>query len=234
MFELFSGIGAPRSALINRAIPYESKGWSEVDKFAIRSYELLYNDTDNYGDIKKLKSIPRDLDLLFHGSPCQDFSRAGKGKGGELGSGTRSSLLWHTVRLAKDARPKVVIWENVLGLLQKKHKPTFDKYLKYMTKLGYTNSYHVYKGTDFNVPQTRDRVYVVSTLKQQEFEWPEPIPLTTRLIDVMEPIVDAKFYLTQRKLESIIFTDKMNDTIRDNAIGYHLGSRELKSGGGNT
>lgn len=84
IFELFAGIGSPRKALTNLGIDYESVGYSEIDSNAVKSYCAVHNDKEenNYGDISKIEKLPLGIDLLFHGSPCQDFSMAGTNGGG--------------------------------------------------------------------------------------------------------------------------------------------------------
>ena len=89
--ELFSGIGAFRKALINLDIPHEIVGISEVDKFAIKSYQAMYGETRNYGDISKVERLDY-ADLWTYGFPCQDVSLAGK-KQGMIKGKTRSGLL---------------------------------------------------------------------------------------------------------------------------------------------
>jgi DNA (cytosine-5)-methyltransferase 1 len=120
---LFSGVGAFESALKKAGIDYELLGFSEIDKFAIKSYCEIHGVRNelNLGDISRIDIdiLPKDIDLITHGSPCQDFSIAGTGKGGDKGSGTRSSLMWNTVEIVKHCRPKVIIWENVKNLLSK-------------------------------------------------------------------------------------------------------------------
>lgn len=108
LFELFAGIGAPRKALEYMGYEIESLGYSEINKNAIEAYCELFNDTpnNNWGDITKIEKLPNDIDILFHGSPCQDFSVLGKKAGGDEGTGTRSSLMYETVRLVKDSKLK--------------------------------------------------------------------------------------------------------------------------------
>lgn len=94
VIELFSGIGSQRQALKNLNIDHEVVAISEVDQFAIKSYNLIHGETFNLGDITKVKveDIPQ-ADLLTYSFPCQDISIAGNGLGAEENSGTRSSLL---------------------------------------------------------------------------------------------------------------------------------------------
>lgn len=113
-------------------------------------------------------------DILVHGSPCQDFSRAGIRLGGKDEDKTRSSLMWETLRIIENMgkwKPKVVIWENVKGVLDKDMVHSFNKYLTRMVELGYTNSFEVLSAMDFGIPQRRDRIFTISTLSSRPFNF---------------------------------------------------------------
>ena len=142
----------------------------------------------------------------MHGSPCQDFSVAGKQAGGDMGSGTRSSLMYETIRIVGKIRPKYVVWENVKNLLSKKHKHNFDAYIETMNILGY-NSYHqVLDAKDYGTPQHRERVYTISIRKDIDngsFNFPEKEELKLRLKDMLEEEVDEKYYLKDKQVERI-------------------------------
>lgn len=145
VIELFSGIGAFRKALERLNIEHEVIGISEIDKFAIQSYNAIYGDTYNFGDISKIDKLPY-CDLLTYGFPCQDISVAGLQKGIE--KGTRSGLLYEVQRLLKEYKnnnelPKYLIMENVKNLVGKKFKTKFDEWLDYLESLGYTNYWKV-------------------------------------------------------------------------------------------
>lgn len=102
------------------------------------------------------------------------LSRRAQTGGGVKGSGTASSLMWETVRIIEemgDRRPRVVIWENVKGVLAKKMRPTFNEYLSAMEALGYTNSFEVLNARDFGLPQNRERVFTVSMLGDEKFDF---------------------------------------------------------------
>ena len=143
LLSLFSGIGAYEQAFKNKGYEIDLVGFSEINKFAVQSYRNIYGVSEDkcLGDITKIdiSSLPTDIDSITHGSPCQDFSIAGLQKGGDKGTGTRSSLMWATVDIVTHCRPKVVLWENVKNLLSKKHRHNFDGYLEAMDKLGYSN-----------------------------------------------------------------------------------------------
>lgn len=167
VLELFAGIGAPRKALIRGGYNFEIVDAIEIDKYAVKSYNAMYNDNIEVKDICEYypkKEDVGEIDLLFHGSPCQDFSLAGKQAGGDKDSGTRSSLMYETIRIVEKLKPKYVVWENVKNLLSKKHRHNFDAYLETMTQLGYTNYYQVLNAKDYGIPQNRERVFTISIL----------------------------------------------------------------------
>ncbi len=206
VLELFAGIGACSKALTNLGIEHEIVDAVEIDKYAIKSFNAIHGTNFEPQDITKWdKDI--ECDLIMHGSPCQDFSVAGLGKGGDKGSGTRSSLMYETLRIVEKLKPKYVIWENVKNLLSKKHRHNFDAYLQAMGDLGYHSTYKVLNAKDYGIPQNRERVFTVSVRKDLEaefmaFEFPEPIELKTKLKDILEPVVDEKFYLSDEQVAS--------------------------------
>jgi len=113
-------------------------------------------------------------DILIHGSPCQDFSIAGKQQGADEGSETRSSLMWETLNIIEQMgvwKPRIVIWENVKNVLSKHMIHNFNNYLKKMEQLGYTNSFEILNAIDFGLPQKRERVFTVSYLNGTTFDF---------------------------------------------------------------
>lgn len=207
VFEAFAGIGAQRKALENLEIEHEVVAISEIDKYAIKSYEAIYGETLNLGDITKIKveDIP-EHDLFTYSFPCQDISLAGKQRGLDKNSETRSSLLWECERIIKYCRPKYLLLENVKNLVSKKHKPNFDKWLEILDNLGYENYWQVLNAKDYGVAQKRERVFVVSIRKdlQQEFKFPKKQELTKCLKDYLDDSVDEKYYLSLDKINKII------------------------------
>lgn len=201
VLELFAGIGACSKALTNLGIEHEIVDAVEIDKFAVQSFNAIHGTNFEPQDITKWdKDI--ECDLIMHGSPCQDFSVAGRGAGGDKDSGTRSSLMYETLRIVEKLKPKYVIWENVKNLLSKKHRHNFDAYIEAMDRLGYVSKYQVLNAKDYGVPQNRERVFTVSILGGGDFEFPEKQELTVRLKDVLETEVDEKFYLTDKQVAS--------------------------------
>lgn len=199
VLELFAGIGACSKALTNLGIGHEIVDAVEIDKYAIKSFNAIHNTNFEPQDITKWdKDI--ECDLIIHGSPCQDYSIAGLQAGGDKDSGTRSSLMYESVRIIEKLRPKYVIWENVKNLLSKKHRHNFDAYLKTMEKLGYKNYYQVLNAKHYGVPQNRERVFTVSILGGDNYSFPEPVPLDKKLKDVLEKEVDEKYYLSEKAM----------------------------------
>lgn len=171
VLSLFSGIGAFEKALENIGIDFDLVGFSEIDKYAVKSYCAIHNISEekNFGDITKINvdELPNDIDLLVHGSPCTDYSLAGKNLGGDKGSGTRSSLMWYSVDIIKQKLPKVVVWENVSNVLSERHIHNFEKYMSDLTELGYKHRYIVLNSKYFGVPQNRERLFCVSILNRE-------------------------------------------------------------------
>ena len=205
VLELFGGIGACSKALENLGIDYEIADYVEIDKYAVKSFNAIHNTNFEPQDICKWnKDI--EVDLIMHGSPCQDFSLAGKQAGGDKNSGTRSSLMYETIRIVEKLKPKYVIWENVKNLLSKKHRHNFDAYLEAMEQLGYTNYYQVLNAKDYGIPQNRERVFTVSILDKQteenenfrvivkDYEFSPKQEFKLKLKDMLEDIVDDYYY----------------------------------------
>ena len=171
ILELFGGIGACSKALKNLGIDYKIVDYVEIDKYAVKSFNAIHGTNFEPQDICKWdKDV--EVDLIMHGSPCQDFSLAGKQAGGDKDSGTRSSLMYETIRIVEKLKPKYVIWENVKNLLSKKHRHNFDAYLETMESLGYTNYYQVLNAKDYGIPQNRERVFTISILGNEKYEFP--------------------------------------------------------------
>ena len=207
VLELFAGIGACSKALTRLGIEHEIVDAVEIDKYAIQSFNAIHGTNFEPQDITQWDKDIK-VDLIMHGSPCQDFSVAGLNKGGDKGSGTRSSLMYETLRIVEKLKPKYVIWENVKNLLSKKHRHNFDAYIEAMEKLGYHSQYQVLNAKDFGVPQNRERVFTVSIRNDLnvDFKFPEPQELKIRLKDVLEPQVDEKYYLSDEQTKRLKMT----------------------------
>ena len=219
LIELFAGIGSQTQALTNIGIAHKVVAISEIDKYAIQSYEAMHGKANNLGDIRKIEELP-DADLWTYSFPCQDISVAGKGAG--IKEGTRSGLLFEVERLLRVASekgtlPKYLLLENVKNLVSKKFKADFDKWLDFLAELGYTNYWKVLNAKDYGIPQNRERVFCVSIRGEHKpFVFPKPKELTIRLRDMIDEMVEEKFYLKENTIRSILRStfNSRRDSIR--------------------
>ena len=189
VFTTFSGYDSQCLALRKAGIPFDLIGWSEIEKRAITAHNALFPEFKdrNYGDICKIdwNNVP-DFDLFTYSSPCTSFSLAGKMLGGEEGSGTQSSLLWECKKAIEIKKPKYLMLENVAMLVSDKFIHTFNKWIGFLTSLGYTSYWKVLNGCDYGIPQDRSRIFVVSILNPtKEFAFPKAKRLTTSTEDYM-------------------------------------------------
>ena len=210
VFTAFSGYDSQCMALDrlhqhNPHFNYELVGWAEIDKYAIQAHNAVYPQwaDRNYGDISRIdwQQVP-DFDLFTYSSPCQDFSQAGKQAGGTEGSGTRSSLLWECRRAILAKKPKYLLMENVAALVSQKFIRLFNAWQLELESYGYRNFAKVLNAKDYGVPQNRERIFMVSILDESaRYEFPQPMPLTLRLKDVLEDKVDERYYMSEKAIE---------------------------------
>ena len=231
VLELFGGIGACSKALERLGIDYEIADYVEIDKYAVKSFNAMHGTNFEPQDICKWdKDI--DVDLIMHGSPCQDFSLAGLQAGGDEGSGTRSSLMYETVRIVKKLKPRYVIWENVKNVISKKHIHNFNNYLKKMGEIGYKSYYQVLNAKDYGIPQNRERVFTISVRNDIEktFVFPPKQELKLKLKDMLEESVDEKYYLSEEQVNNIKKSTfhQNNRRIQDKEYSDTLCARDWK------
>lgn len=224
----FSGIGSPEKALERLKNEkfiddYSVEFFSEIDKNAIKSYCAIHNvdESLNLGSITDIKgeNLPY-CDLWIGGFPCQDISCAGKMRGFDFESSTRSSLGWEMIRLLREVKekPKYVIFENVAMIKSKKFKDTLELFKSDLIDLGYTLYDDLLCATDYEIPQTRTRYFLVAILNnQKEFIFPDKLESNIKLKDFLEQEVDEKYYLTDsnynEKGNKRIFKNKNKDDI---------------------
>jgi DNA (cytosine-5)-methyltransferase 1 len=226
ILSLFSGIGAFEKALDNLGVEYELVNYCEIDKYASKSYAAIHNVSEdkNLGDITKVneKELPKDIDLITYGFPCQDISLAGKQKGlfNEDGTQTRSGLFFEALRIIEETQPRVAIAENVKNLIGKKFKPQFEIVLDSLDKAGYNNYWQVLNAKDYGIPQNRERVFIVSIRKDIDtglFQFPQAFPLELRLKDMLEDIVDEKYYIS-KKIEDVMYNANSKETASQQSV----------------
>lgn len=154
-FSLFSGIGGFELGIGSRA---ECVGYSEIDKYAVSVYQNHFPSHTNYGDITTIDArLLPDFDLLVGGFPCQSFSIAGK-RGGF--ADTRGTLFFEIRRLIRSKRPRLLLLENVKGLLSHDGGATFATIISTLDELGYDLQWQVLNSKDYGVPQNRERIFI--------------------------------------------------------------------------
>lgn len=138
-------------------------GYSEIDKYASAIYQSHFPEHKNYGDITKInaKDLP-DFDIIVGGFPCQSFSIAGKRGGFD---DTRGTLFFDVARIIREKQPRLVLLENVKGLLSHDGGATFRTIISTLDELGYDIQWQVLNSKDFGVPQNRERVFIVGHLR---------------------------------------------------------------------
>lgn len=208
LFEAFSGIGCQRMGFEKAGIDYEVVGISEIDKYALKSYQAMHGECPNFGSITEIKGqdLPQ-IDVFTWSFPCQSLSKAGKQEG--LSKKTRSGLVYEVLRILQECKvsnnlPKVLIMENVVDLVQVKFIRQFQEIQLELENLGYTNYTQTLNAKDYGVAQNRDRVFMVSILGNYYYEFPQPIKLEKRLKDYLESEVDESYWVSEGLLNAFM------------------------------
>jgi len=181
--DLFSGIGGFHLGFHNAGYKVNSY-FSEVDKYAIQVYQNNFKDAKYVGSVTDVRGgdLPR-IDLITFGSPCQDFSLAGKRKG--MG-GDRSSLITHAIRLIDECRPSLFIWENVKGTFSSNNGEDFWAIIQAFTNLGGYRLEWQLLNTKWFLPQNRERIYLVGYLADGSGRQVFPIGENSGQIDELQ------------------------------------------------
>lgn len=202
--DLFSGIGGFHIAFHNAGA--ECVFASEWDQAARETYVAnftkyspeIFENGNFAGDITEVK--PEDMpafDVVCAGFPCQPFSQAGFKKGFK---DSRGDLFFHIAKIIEKKKPKAFFLENVRHLFNHNNGKTFEAIKKVLEEdLGYSFYYRIVKGTDFNVPQHRPRLFMVGFRnKKIEFDFPEPVKLRKTMSDIFEEPCEKEVGYTLR------------------------------------
>lgn len=204
VFEGFAGYGGASFGLLRANIPFTTIGYSEIDQDAIDLYEHNFKNIKNFGDITKIKasSLP-NFDLFTGGFPCQPFSTVGS-RLGELD--TRGTLFADIIRICEKKQPKYILLENVKGLCVGKHKPTFQKIIIELQRIGYDVRYAILNSKDYGIPQTRERLWIFGfrgLLPESFILTPPKIESNYRLKDFLDKKPSEDLYRTQKQIDRI-------------------------------
>lgn len=161
----------------------------------VKGKDLEIVDTDKYEYI------------LTYSFPCQDLSLAGKGKG-MADTTTRSGMLWEVERILNELKetnslPQILLMENVPQVHGTDNVEHFNKWQLALENMGYKSYFQDLIATDYGVPQTRNRCFMLSILGNYSYSFPKPIPLELKLKDMLEDEVDEKYYLSDKQINDI-------------------------------
>jgi len=204
---LFSGIGAFEHALDRLGIEHKIVFACDIDTYVKKSYFENYKiEKENwYDDVLKLdasKYINENIDVIIGGSPCQSFSFVGKQKGLD---DERGNLVFEFMRIIKECKPKMFIFENVKGLTTHESGKTFEYILSKFNELNYTIKYDILKATDYGIPQSRQRLFLIGINKDNsdiKINFPPPkLELKLKMQDLLEDNVNTQYYLQEKGQE---------------------------------
>ena len=166
----------------------------------VKGKDLEIVDTDKYEYI------------MTYSFPCQDLSLAGKGKG-MSDTSTRSGMLWEVERILTETenKPQILLMENVPQVHSQDNLKDFIKWQNKLEELGYKNYWKDLIATDYGIPQTRNRTFMISILGDYNYTFPKPIPLKLKLKDMLEDNVDEKYYLSDDLLQHIKKTSEEHE-----------------------
>jgi len=192
----------------------ESMSKEQIARLNENQLRTIFNNiiaTSNMVNIQRVKG--KDLEIvdtdkyeyiMTYSFPCQDLSLAGKGKG-MSDTSTRSGMLWEVERILTECKelgtmPQVLLMENVPQVHSQDNMPDFHKWQVRLEELGYKSYWQDLIATDYGIPQTRNRCFMVSILGDYSYTFPKPIPLKLKLKDMLEDNVDEKYYLSDKML----------------------------------
>ena len=202
---LFSGIGAIEHALHRLKLKTEIVFAGDIDPFVKKAYFANYEISEDswHDDIQEFsaKKYKNKVDLIVGGSPCQSFSMAGKRGGME---DTRGTLFYDFARIIKECQPKIFIFENVRGLLNHDKGNTWKVIQDVFDQLGYSINTKILNSSDYGIPQSRNRVFVVGFKKQNtKFLFPKPIKLQKTMQDFLEDHTNSKYFLGEKGVKFV-------------------------------
>ncbi len=195
----------------------EPMSFSQINKLKEKDIRKIYNNiiaSKNMVNIQQVKGNDLGIEntnlftyLLTYSFPCQDLSSAGLGKG-MSDTSTRSGMLWEVERILNECKennkmPEILLMENVPDIHNYQNIADFHKWQVKLEELGYKNYWQDLIATDYGIPQTRNRCFMVSILGDYSYTFPQPIPLKLKLKDLLEDNVDEKYFLSDKQIENL-------------------------------
>lgn len=181
IIDLFSGIGGFALGFQKAGYQFTEHYFSEIDKHAIANYKYNFPHAKNLGDITTIRSTDlTGIDIITFGSPCQDFSLAGRKEGLK---GNKSSLITHAIALIADIRPSIFLWENVKGAFSSNAGADFWKIIQAFANIGGYRLEFQLLNTKWLLPQNRERIYLIGHLTEKSFPGVFPIGENDKLLE---------------------------------------------------
>ena len=152
--------GVEAATVAWNSIGFEPIGYSEINKFCCNLLKQKYPQTPNFGDINGNSTwqIPRTIDILIGGTPCQSFSLAGLRRGTD---DPRGGLVYKFCELVRDRKPRWIVWENVQGVLSANGGRDFGSFIRSLAEFGYHLCWRVLNAQHFGLPHRRKRVFLI-------------------------------------------------------------------------
>ena len=181
IIDLFSGIGGFALGFQRAGYQFTEHYFSEIDKHAIANYKYNFPHAKHIGDITTLHEGDfTDIDIITFGSPCQNFSTAGRREGLK---GAKSSLIQHAIALIADIRPSIFIWENVKGAFSSNAGADFWAILQALAHIGGYRLEWQLLNTSWLLPQNRERIYLIGHLAGRSVPGVFPIGKDDKLLE---------------------------------------------------
>jgi len=191
LLDLFSGIGGFHKGLEEGGFEFEKVYFSEIDKHAIANYKYNFPNAEYIGSVTNVRHIIRTVkhcDIITFGSPCQDFSLAGKRMGME---GQRSSLIKYSIFLIKWLRPDIFIWENVKGAYSSNDSADYWAIMQAFANIDGYRCEGQLLNTAWFLPQNRERIYIVGHSTTPKRNFGEVFPIGEELAGINERLSEA-------------------------------------------
>lgn len=228
LIELFAGYGSQAMALRDIGAQFEHYRVVEFDKYDIASYNAVHGTdfppldiTQIHADDLNICDTEKYCYLMTYSFPCTDLSLAGKQAGMKKGSGTRSGLLWEVERILREIKesggelPQILFMENVPQVHADANMADFQKWIDFLTEIGYVSYWQNLNAKNYGVAQNRNRCFMFSFLGEFNYKFPKTIPLEKRLKDYLEDSVDEKYYIDNEKTQKLIRTLIDNGTLQN-------------------
>ena len=187
----------------------------QIKRLNEKQLRTIYNNIQTSHNLVNIQQVKgKDLNIvdadkydyiLTYSFPCQDLSLAGKGKG-MSDTTTRSGMLWEVERILTECQelgelPQILLMENVPQVHSVDNVADFNKWKDRLEELGYKNYFQDLIATDYGIPQTRNRCFMISILGDYSYTFPKPIPLKLKLKDMLEDNVEEKYFLSDKMIE---------------------------------